>query len=103
MEKLILHPALSLEGSKNEFGEVSPAINRSSDLQACFDSYLPPLPSSLGASQCVCCGFRSCLPLRDSPGFSPGSLIDNACSLAHLLCRYTAGFQTLVSALLLPR
>ena len=34
-------------------GEYRRGIDRSSDLQAHFDSYLPPLPSSLGASQCV--------------------------------------------------
>ena len=61
-------------------------------------------PARLVQASAFACGFRSCLPLRDSPGFPPGSLIDNAWSLAHkrfhaTAYRYTIRFQTLASLL----
>jgi len=62
-------------------GIVLPVIDRFSDLQAgglptgrCFPA--------LVVSQCLDYGGRSCLPLRDSSGFAPDSLVDNGCRLA---------------------
>lgn len=57
-------------------------VGRSSDLQASHhgssrgrDSYWPSLPNSHAREPVLGDGGRSCLPLRGSPGFSPGSLL----------------------------
>jgi len=38
-------------------------------------SYLPLLPKPVLTTQCIDYGVRSCLPLRDSSGFTPDSLV----------------------------
>src|SRR5262245_4962964 len=61
-------------------------------LAGCVNSYLPPASQLAWSKPArLVCGFRSCLPLRDSPGVTPGSLIDNECSLAHSWQRLVGG------------
>src|SRR5438045_1846028 len=67
---------LSCGGSTETASYRARATGRSSDSQACRSSsgrlfYLPSLPSLATSADD---GFRSCIPLRDSPGFTPGSL-----------------------------
>jgi len=72
---------------------VSPVTDRSSDLQADFDPTCRCFPARVVQASALGCGFRSCLPLRDSPGVPPGSLIDNACSLSHREIRVCPRFS----------
>jgi len=72
----------------------TPAANRSSDSQAFELSYWPLLPSSVFLSQCIECGVRSCLPLRDSSGFAPDSPIDDAAKSSTMRSLAASGFQT---------
>jgi len=70
----MLHLALCLEGS-NEIRRFTPAIDRSSDLQA-YSTFLLAVASQVGSFDPVhWYGVRSCLPLRDSSGFTPDSLV----------------------------
>jgi hypothetical protein len=72
--RLTLHLALHLEGS-NEIRRFTPAIDRSSDLQA-NSTFLLAVASQAGFCDPVHqYGVRSCLPLRDSSGFKPDSLV----------------------------
>jgi hypothetical protein len=65
-------PSPSFEGS-NEKQRYALVIDRFSDLQASELSYWPLLPSSVEPVRQY--GDRSCLPLRDSSGFAPDSLL----------------------------
>jgi hypothetical protein len=82
-KRMTMHPAPAAKARLKKIGVGTPAVDRYSDLQAEGFPIRRCFPTRL--RQCTDDGFRSCLPLRDSSGFAPDSLFDNAVRLTQSL------------------